>query len=103
MPVIVTEHLTKKFKELVAVDDVGLEVAERESFGLLGPNGAGKTSLIRILTAVSPATSGEVRVLGRDLKNCPREVKATLDAGEDDAPPPQPFDWGGRDRPEPPG
>ncbi len=56
MAIIKTENLTKKFKDLVAVDDVNLEVEEGECFGLLGPNGAGKASLIRMITAVSPAT-----------------------------------------------
>jgi len=78
MAVIVAQHLTKKFKELVAVDDVSLEIEDGECFGLLGPNGAGKTSLIRMITAVSPPTSGDIRVLGKDLKVYPREVKAVL-------------------------
>ena len=78
MAVIVAEHVTKKFKDLVAVDDVSLEIEEGECFGLLGPNGAGKTSLIRMITAVSPPTQGDIRVLGQDLKVYPRQVKALL-------------------------
>ncbi|MFC1977321.1 ABC transporter ATP-binding protein [Chloroflexota bacterium] len=78
MAIIVTEHLTKKFKDLVAVDDVSLEIEEGECFGLLGPNGAGKTSLIRMITAVSPPASGAIRVMGKDLKVYPRQVKAML-------------------------
>ena len=78
MAVIVAQHLTKKFKDLVAVDDVNLEIEEGECFGLLGPNGAGKTSLIRMITAVSPPTRGDIRVMGRDLKAYPRQVKAVL-------------------------
>ena len=75
---IQTENLTKKFKELTAVDSVSLEIEEGECFGLLGPNGAGKTSLIRMLTAVSPPASGQIWVSGKDLAKHPREVKATL-------------------------
>jgi lipooligosaccharide transport system ATP-binding protein len=45
---------------------------------LLGPNGAGKTSLIRMITAVSPTTQGDIWVAGKDLRRYPREVKAIL-------------------------
>lgn len=78
MAIIVTQHLTKKFKDLVAVDDVNLEIEEGECFGLLGANGAGKTTLIRMITAVSPPTRGEIWVLGKELKKYPRQVKAML-------------------------
>ena len=78
MPIIKTKNLTKKFKDLLAVDDVNLEVEESECFGLLGPNGAGKTSLIRMITAVSPPTKGDIWVLGNDLRTHSRQVKAVL-------------------------
>lgn len=78
MAIIKTENLTKQFKELTAVDNINLEIAEGECFGLLGPNGAGKTSLIRMITAVSPPTHGDIWVMGKDLKKYPREVKAVL-------------------------
>ena len=78
MSIIKISNVTKRFKELLAVDSIDLEIEERECFGLLGPNGAGKTTLIRMLTAVSPMTEGEITVLGMDLKKYPREVKARL-------------------------
>ena len=78
MAVIKTKNLTKRFKDLLAVDDVNLEVEEGECFGLLGPNGAGKTSLIRMITAVSPPTKGNIWVLGQDLRADSRQVKAVL-------------------------
>ncbi len=78
MAIIKTENLTKKFKDLLAVDDVNLEVEEGECFGLLGPNGAGKTSLIRMITAVSPPTRGNIWVLGSDLGTHSQQVKAVL-------------------------
>jgi len=76
MAIIKTKNLTKKFKDLLAVDEVNLEVEEGECFGLLGPNGAGKTSLIRMITAVSPPTQGEIWVMGNNLKTHSRQVKA---------------------------
>jgi lipooligosaccharide transport system ATP-binding protein len=78
MAIIKTSNLTKKFKELLAVDSIDLEIEESECFGLLGPNGAGKTTLIRMLTAVSPPTEGDITVLGMDIKKQPREIKARL-------------------------
>ena len=78
MAVIKTTNLSKKFRDLLAVDDVNLEVEEGECFGLLGPNGAGKTSLIRMLTAVSPPTKGDIWVLGNNLRAHSRQVKAIL-------------------------
>lgn len=62
----------------MAVNNLSLEIEAGECFGLLGPNGAGKTSLIRVMTAVSPTTSGEVLVLDKDIKRHSREVKAVL-------------------------
>ncbi len=78
MAIIKTTNLTKKFKDLVAVDDVSLSIEEGECFGLLGPNGAGKTSLIRMITAVSPPTHGEIEVAGLDVTKSPRQIKAML-------------------------
>ncbi len=78
MAIIKTANLTKNFKELKAVDNVSLEIEEGECFGLLGPNGAGKTSLIRMIIAVSPPTSGNIWVMGRELTKHSREVKAVL-------------------------
>jgi lipooligosaccharide transport system ATP-binding protein len=78
MAVIKTQDLIKKFRELVAVNNVNLEVTEGECFGLLGPNGAGKTSLLKMITAVSPPTSGDIWVLGQNLSTDSRAVKAKL-------------------------
>jgi lipooligosaccharide transport system ATP-binding protein len=78
MTVIRTQNLTKSFKDLLAVDNVNLEVEEGESFGLLGPNGAGKTSLVRMIIAVSPPTKGGIWVLEKDIATHSRQVKAIL-------------------------
>lgn len=78
MAIIKTRNLIKKYGDLVAVNNVNLDIEEGECFGLLGPNGAGKTSLIRMITAVSPPTSGNIQVLDRDLRSHFRQIKAVL-------------------------
>ena len=65
-PLIEARGLTKRFGELVAVDGIDFAVQRGETFGFLGPNGAGKSSTMRMIGAVSPPTSGHLRVLGRD-------------------------------------
>src|SRR5436853_6244157 len=52
------EHLTKKFGEVTAVNDVSFEVQRGEVFAFLGPNGAGKTTTIKMLTTLLKPTSG---------------------------------------------
>jgi ABC-2 type transport system ATP-binding protein len=58
-------NLHKRYKEVVAVDGIDLEVRAAECFGLVGPNGAGKTTTIEICEGLTAADSGEVEVLGR--------------------------------------
>ncbi|MFC1905560.1 ABC transporter ATP-binding protein [Chloroflexota bacterium] len=78
MAIIKAQNLTKKFKSLIAVDNVSLEIFQGECFGLLGPNGAGKTTLIRMITAVTPSTAGDIHVVDKDIRTHAREVKAIL-------------------------
>ena len=66
-PVVQIKGLTKRYGALLALDGVDLEIQAGEIFGLLGPNGAGKTTLIQVVTGLARATSGQVRVLGRDV------------------------------------
>lgn len=56
------EHLYKKFKKQVVLDDVSLTLNEGEIYGLIGPSGAGKTTLVRILLGLEKADSGEVEL-----------------------------------------
>jgi lipooligosaccharide transport system ATP-binding protein len=56
----------KRFGDFVAVDSVDFEIGKGESFGFLGPNGAGKTSTMRMISCMSPASGGTLRVLGMD-------------------------------------
>jgi ABC-2 type transport system ATP-binding protein len=64
---IVTEDLTRKFGDLVAVDRLTLTVGEGEVFGLLGPNGAGKTTTIRMLAGLISITSGKASIAGHEI------------------------------------
>jgi ABC-2 type transport system ATP-binding protein len=66
-PAILVDHLTKKFGEFVADDELCFEVEEGEIFGILGPNGAGKSTLIRMLNTLIPPTSGRALVMGHDV------------------------------------
>ena len=72
---ISTDHLTRKFRELVAVDALTLEVAKGALFGLVGPDGAGKTTTLRMLAGVLPPTSGDAVVGGVSVAHDPEGVK----------------------------
>ncbi len=63
-----------------AVDAIDLRVETGEIFGVLGPNGAGKTTTLKMLATLLEPTSGEARVLGIDVRERPREVRARLGA-----------------------
>jgi ABC-2 type transport system ATP-binding protein len=65
-------------KELVALQDVNLQVASGELFGLLGPNGAGKTTLIKILTTLLAPTAGRAWVAGFDVAGQPDKVRPRI-------------------------
>jgi|SRR5215469_8168008 len=78
MSAIEVDHLTKKFGDLVAVNDISFCVEEGEIFGLLGPNGAGKTTLIRMMTTLTPPTSGTARIAGQDICADPDGVRNVL-------------------------
>jgi ABC-2 type transport system ATP-binding protein len=75
---IQVEHLTKKFDDVVAVNDISFVVREGESFGFLGPNGAGKTTTIRILTTLLPPTSGTARIGGLDVTKASDRVREKI-------------------------
>jgi len=73
--VIQVQNLTKRYRDLVAVDNLSFEVAKGEILGFLGPNGAGKSTTMKVLTGFMPATSGTAKVAGFDVFESPIEVK----------------------------
>ena len=78
MYVIETKNLTKKFDELVAVDNLNLQIKEGEIFGLLGPNGAGKTTTLLMLTTLKPPTSGTAIINSYDIVKQPDKVRKSI-------------------------
>lgn len=77
-PAVSTEHLTRRFGELVAVDGIDLRVTPGQFFGFLGPNGAGKSTTIKMLTGLLAPSAGRVEILGLDLAAHPVEVKRQI-------------------------
>lgn len=71
-------NLTKKFKEKIAVNNIGLKIKEGELFALLGTNGAGKTTTIKMLSTLILPTSGEVKINGLDVIKDRQKVKEIL-------------------------
>jgi ABC-2 type transport system ATP-binding protein len=61
------DHLTRKFNDLVAVNDISFEIEQGEIFGLLGPNGAGKTTTLAMLSTMLKPTSGSATVNGMNI------------------------------------
>jgi lipooligosaccharide transport system ATP-binding protein len=70
--------LTKRFGDFTAVDAIDVDVTRGEAFGFLGPNGAGKSSTMRMIGCVSPATSGQLQVLGMDPRRDGARIRARL-------------------------
>jgi ABC-2 type transport system ATP-binding protein len=75
---IKTEHLTKRYESLTAVDDVTFTVSPGEVLGFLGPNGAGKTTTMRMLAGFVTPTSGKASICGHDVETDPLGAKASL-------------------------
>jgi ABC-2 type transport system ATP-binding protein len=76
LPLIETSHLTKRYGDKVAVNDVSLTVLGGEIFGFLGPNGAGKTTTLKMIVGLLEPTSGTVKVQGNDVQKQPIQAKA---------------------------
>lgn len=79
MAEIIIEHVTKRFGNFVAVDDVSLTVADQEFVVLLGPSGCGKTTLLRAIAGLGMADEGRICIGGRDVTYLPpRERKIAM-------------------------
>ena len=78
MQAIKTEHLRKEYRDVTAVEDLNLQVAQGELFSLLGVNGAGKTTTIRMLSCLSRPTSGEALLGGKSIVRDTAAVKAMI-------------------------
>lgn len=76
--VIKIENLVKNFEDIVAVNNLNLEIKEGELFAFLGPNGAGKTTTIKILTGLIKPTSGITLINGINIQKNPLEAKKII-------------------------
>ncbi len=75
---ISVEKIVKRYGDFTAVDGITFHVDDGEIFGLLGPNGAGKSTLIRMMTTLTPVTSGRAVVSGHDVSREPDAVRRTI-------------------------
>ena len=80
LPAIEIKNLTKLFGQVRAVDDLSFTMNQCEIFGLLGPNGSGKTTTINMVSGLTAPTSGEIHVMGYDLRTHTRQVRQLLGA-----------------------
>ena len=78
MIAIKIENLTKKYKDVTAVDGLSLSIGEGELFSLLGINGAGKTTTIKMLSCLTLPTSGDAYLLGKSISKNATEVKSLI-------------------------
>ena len=78
MSVVKCINLSKKYEDILALNEVNLTIERGEFFGLLGPNGAGKTTLLKILTGQLRTTKGEAEILGMNIENNIMEVKRKI-------------------------
>jgi len=88
-PTLRVERFSKRYEELLAVEDLSFESRPGEVLGLVGPNGAGKTTTLRSIAGVLPVRPGVISICGHDLAREEQEAKRLLRWIPDD---PQPFE-----------
>lgn len=76
--IIQVSNLTKKFKNIVAVDELSLSIEEGEIYGLLGPNGAGKSTTINTILGLLKQDGGKIEIMGHDMARPSKEVKSKI-------------------------
>jgi len=72
------QNLTRRFNDLIAVDDISFDIDQGEIFGLLGPNGAGKTTTLSMLSTMLTPTSGSATINGIDIEKDPDGVRRAI-------------------------
>ncbi|MEO0939529.1 MAG: ABC transporter ATP-binding protein [Pseudomonadota bacterium] len=75
-PLIRFENVTKRFGDFAAIDDLTLDIFEREFFALLGPSGCGKTTMMRMLAGFEDPTEGRISLAGQDIAGVPPNQRA---------------------------
>lgn len=75
-PLIRFENVTKRFGEFIAIDDLSIDIYEREFFALLGPSGCGKTTMMRMLAGFETPTEGRISLAGKDIAPVPPNKRA---------------------------
>lgn len=78
MNTVITRGLTKKYKDVVAVDQLDLTIYKGELFSLLGVNGAGKTTAIKMLSCLTQPTAGDALIYGKSIRQESAAVKAMI-------------------------
>lgn len=78
MTAIRIENLTKRYRDVTAVDDLSLTIGQGELFSLLGVNGAGKTTTIKMLSCLTRPTSGDAFLMGHSIRTDTAGVKAVI-------------------------
>lgn len=78
MEAIRAENLTKKYKNITAVDGLNLQIRQGELFALLGVNGAGKTTTIKMLSGLTEPTSGDAYLMGKCIRKDAADVKPMI-------------------------
>jgi ABC-2 type transport system ATP-binding protein len=78
MAELIVENLSKKYNDIIALNNVSLRIGSGEVVGLLGPNGAGKSTLLKIIVGILRPTSGSVLLDGIDITKSPEEAKKII-------------------------
>jgi ABC-2 type transport system ATP-binding protein len=86
IPLVELRGVTRRFGEVLAVDDLSFTVQQGEVFGLLGPNGAGKTTAVRMLCGLLPPTEGSLSIAGVDVATDPLAARRRIGYVPDGAP-----------------